>query len=125
MHEPLPIVILANGRALTRPLPADIAGALGATTTPIDASLDVVVLGAGPAGLAAAVYAASEGLGVLVVEPMSLGGQASSSPMLRNYLGSRPASAAGPCGARLPAGLDPGRGLPHRAGGAADPLRRR
>ena len=45
------------------------------------------MLGAGPAGLAASVYAASEGLDVLVVEPMSLGGQASSSPMLRNYLG--------------------------------------
>jgi thioredoxin reductase (NADPH) len=87
VREPLPIVILANGRALSRPLPADIAGALGATTTPIERVLDVVVLGAGPAGLAAAVYAASEGLGVLVVEPMSIGGQASSSPMLRNYLG--------------------------------------
>ena len=54
---------------------------------PVDEVFDVVVLGAGPAGLAAAVYAASEGLEVVVVEPMSLGGQASSSPMLRNYLG--------------------------------------
>ncbi len=87
VREPLPIVILANGSALSRPFPADIAGALGATTTPIERIVDVVVLGAGPAGLAAAVYAASEGLGVLVVEPMSIGGQASASPMLRNYLG--------------------------------------
>jgi thioredoxin reductase (NADPH) len=84
---PLPVVILASGRALARPSPADIAGALGATTTPIDRVLDVVVLGAGPAGLAAAVYASSEGLSVLAVEPISIGGQASSSPMLRNYLG--------------------------------------
>jgi thioredoxin reductase (NADPH) len=84
---PLPVVILASGQALARPSPADVAAALGATATPIDRRFDVVVLGAGPAGLAAAVYAASEGLGVLVVEPMNLGGQASSSPMLRNYLG--------------------------------------
>jgi thioredoxin reductase (NADPH) len=92
LHEsgvdgPLPVVILATGRALARPSPADVAGALGATTTPVDQVFDVVVLGAGPAGLAAAVYAASEGLEVLVVEPLNLGGQASSSPMLRNYLG--------------------------------------
>jgi thioredoxin reductase (NADPH) len=84
---PLPVVILASGRVLARPFPSDVAGALGATTTPIEGVLDVVVLGAGPAGLAAAVYAASEGLRVLVVEPLNLGGQASSSPMLRNYLG--------------------------------------
>jgi thioredoxin reductase (NADPH) len=84
---PLPVVILATGHALARPSPADVAGALGATTTPVDQVFDVVVLGAGPAGLAAAVYAASEGLEVLVVEPLNLGGQASSSPMLRNYLG--------------------------------------
>ena len=84
---PLPVVILATGRVLARPFPSDIAGALGATTTPIDRVLDVLVLGAGPAGLAAAVYAASEGLSVLVIEPLALGGQASSSPMLRNYLG--------------------------------------
>jgi thioredoxin reductase (NADPH) len=87
MSGPLPVIVLANGRALPRPSPADVAGALGATTTPIDQVFDVVVLGAGPAGLAAAVYAASEGLEVLVVEPLHLGGQASSSPMLRNYLG--------------------------------------
>jgi thioredoxin reductase (NADPH) len=84
---PLPVVILATGRVLVRPSPADVAGALGATTTPVEQVFDVLVLGAGPAGLAAAVYAASEGLEVLVVEPLNLGGQASSSPMLRNYLG--------------------------------------
>jgi thioredoxin reductase (NADPH) len=87
MSGPLPVVILASGRALGRPYPSDIAGALGATTTPVESVLDVIVLGAGPAGLAAAVYASSEGLSVLAVEPLSLGGQASSSPMLRNYLG--------------------------------------
>ena len=87
MSGPLPVVILTSGRVLARPLPADVAGALGATTTPVESVVDVIVLGAGPAGLAAAVYASSEGLSVLTVEPMSLGGQASSSPMLRNYLG--------------------------------------
>jgi thioredoxin reductase (NADPH) len=87
MGGPLPVVILASGRALARPSPADVAGALGATTTPVDQAFDVGILGAGPAGLAAAVYASSEGLRVLVVEPLNLGGQASSSPMLRNYLG--------------------------------------
>jgi thioredoxin reductase (NADPH) len=87
MRAPLPVVILASGRALGRPSPSDVATALGATTTPVESVLDVIVLGAGPAGLAAAVYAASEGLSALAVEPLSLGGQASSSPMLRNYLG--------------------------------------
>jgi thioredoxin reductase (NADPH) len=84
---PLPVVLLADGRALTRPMPADVAGALGARNTAVPGTVDVVVLGAGPAGLASAVYGASEGLSVLVVEPMTIGGQASSSPMVKNYLG--------------------------------------
>ena len=50
-------------------------------------SYDLVVIGAGPAGLAAAVYGASEGLSVTVIESTAIGGQASSSPMMRNYLG--------------------------------------
>ena len=83
----LPAVVLPDGRILSRPSPADIAEALGAPTTPIGGRADVAILGSGPAGLAAAVYAASEGLRAVVVEPISVGGQASSSPMVRNYLG--------------------------------------
>jgi thioredoxin reductase (NADPH) len=49
--------------------------------------VDVAVIGGGPAGMAAAVYAATEGLSVMLIEPFAFGGQASSSPMLRNYLG--------------------------------------
>ena len=83
----LPVVVLPDGRILSRPGPADIAEALGAPRTPVGERVDVAILGSGPAGLAAAVYAASEGLRAVVVEPISVGGQASSSPMVRNYLG--------------------------------------
>ena len=63
------------------------AAAMGAPTDPVPALYDVTIVGAGPAGLAAAVYAASEGLRTLVIEPMVTGGQASMSSMIRNYLG--------------------------------------
>ena len=86
----LQLVILATGRVLAKPFPSDNAGALGATTTPIDRVLDVLVLGAGPAVQKAAIYAASEGLSVLVIEPLALGGQASSSPISQTTWGSRP-----------------------------------
>jgi len=84
---PLPVVILADGRALAQPSQADIALALGVQGTIGDQRVDVAVIGAGPAGLAAAVYGASEGLSVTVIESTAIGGQASSSPMMRNYLG--------------------------------------
>ena len=58
-----------------------------AVDVPDDAMFDLVVVGAGPAGLAAAVYASSEGLRTLVVERESIGGQAGSSSLIRNYLG--------------------------------------
>lgn len=87
LHGPLPVVLLGEDRALARPTFSDFARALGAPTTPVRGTRDLVVLGAGPAGLAAAVHGASEGLSVLVVEPSTIGGQAGSSPMLRNYLG--------------------------------------
>jgi thioredoxin reductase (NADPH) len=84
---PLPVVVLADGRALARPGQFEVAAALGIQTSVGDGRVDVAVIGGGPAGLAAAVYGASEGLTVTLIEPTSFGGQASSSPMLRNYLG--------------------------------------
>jgi thioredoxin reductase (NADPH) len=84
---PLPVVILGDGRALVRPGLSDIAAALGVQESVGEGRVDVAVIGGGPAGLAAAVYGASEGLSVIVIESTSIGGQASSSPMLRNYLG--------------------------------------
>ena len=87
VEGPLPVVILADGRALLQPSQADVAMALGVQGSIGEERVDVAVIGAGPAGLAAAVYAASEGLSVTVIESTAIGGQASSSPMMRNYLG--------------------------------------
>jgi thioredoxin reductase (NADPH) len=87
IEGPLPVVILADGRALPHAGPFEVAGALGVSTTVGAGRVDVAVIGGGPAGLAAAVYGATEGLAVTLIEPTSFGGQASSSPMLRNYLG--------------------------------------
>ena len=87
IQGPLPVVILADGSALVGAGPFEVAGALGVQTTVGEGRVDVAVIGAGPAGLAAAVYGATEGLSVTVVESVSFGGQAGSSPMLRNYLG--------------------------------------
>jgi thioredoxin reductase (NADPH) len=85
--EPLPIV-LRDEQALIRPTNRAVAEALGFTSG-VDCSVeyDVAVVGAGPAGLAAAVYAASEGLKVIVVESAAPGGQAGSSSRIENYLG--------------------------------------
>lgn len=83
-----PAVALTDGRTLYRPTLAQLADELGITELP-DASIiyDVVVVGAGPAGLAAAVYAASEGLCTIVVEAIAPGGQAGTSSKIENYLG--------------------------------------
>jgi thioredoxin reductase (NADPH) len=83
----LPVLILPNGRAISRPSLADVADALGVNAAPLPITYDLVIVGSGPAGLAAAVYGVSEGLRTLVIEPAGLGGQASSSPQIRNYLG--------------------------------------
>ncbi|HTP24084.1 MAG TPA: FAD-dependent oxidoreductase [Anaeromyxobacteraceae bacterium] len=81
----LPVVILVDGTALSAPSDAEVMDAVGETNE--DLSGDLVVVGAGPAGLAAAVNAASEGLRTLVVERYVVGGQAGSSALIRNYLG--------------------------------------
>jgi thioredoxin reductase (NADPH) len=83
----LPAVVRHDGSVLHDPGYAEVAAAHGITTRPSSEAYDLVVLGAGPAGLAAAVNGASEGLRTLVVEPWSIGGQAGSSSMIRNYLG--------------------------------------
>ena len=83
----LPAVILHDGSVLENPTLLDIAAALGVHTRPSSEVYDLTILGAGPAGLAAAVYGASEGLRTLVVEPQAIGGQAGTSSMIRNYLG--------------------------------------
>jgi thioredoxin reductase (NADPH) len=84
----VPVVVLLDGRVLVNPSNAELAGGYGvATELDERRDFDVVVVGAGPAGLAAAVYASSEGLRTLVVERESIGGQAGSSSLIRNYLG--------------------------------------
>ncbi|MDQ3104859.1 MAG: FAD-dependent oxidoreductase [Actinomycetota bacterium] len=78
-----------NGKLLLNPTDAEIAEAWGIGTDlpPDTRDFDVLVVGAGPAGLAAAVYASSEGLSTLVVEREAIGGQAGASSLIRNYLG--------------------------------------
>ena len=87
MAGPLPLIVTFDGRALARPSAADVAELLGVNIDPTGHEFDVIVVGAGPAGLAAGVYATSEGLDVLIVETEALGGQASTSNLIRNYLG--------------------------------------
>ena len=85
----VPVVLLPDGSALVDPRAEDIAQHGTRMRTELDepGTFDVVIVGAGPAGLAAAVYASSEGLDALVVERESIGGQAGSSTRIRNYLG--------------------------------------
>lgn len=84
----LPAVVLSNGRTLYRPTITQLADELGITELPDPEMIyDVTVVGAGPAGLAAAVYAASEGLCTIVVEGTAPGGQAGTSSKIENYLG--------------------------------------
>ena len=84
----LPAVVLPDGRTLVRPTIAALADELGITEMPDPHTIyDVAVVGGGPAGLAAAVYAASEGLSTIVVEGTAPGGQAGTSSKIENYLG--------------------------------------
>jgi thioredoxin reductase (NADPH) len=88
-HEStLPAVILCDGRTLHRPTITQLADELGITELPDPEMIyDVTVVGAGPSGLAAAVYAASEGLCTIVIEGTAPGGQAGTSSKIENYLG--------------------------------------
>jgi thioredoxin reductase (NADPH) len=83
----LPVVLFADGSSLVDPDVATLAGRVGLSTQAAQEFYDIVVVGAGPAGLAAAVYGASEGLRTLVIEPEAPGGQAGSTSRIENYLG--------------------------------------
>ncbi len=85
--EDLPAVVFGAAQALVRPTANEVAERLGFDLVPDGATVDVVIIGAGPAGLAAAVYAASEGLSVVTVDAEGPGGQAGSSSKIENYLG--------------------------------------
>jgi thioredoxin reductase (NADPH) len=83
----LPLVLVPDGDALRSPSTLDLAGSLGLHTSARQTLYDVCIVGGGPAGLAAAVYAASEGLRTVVVEREAPGGQAGQSAAIENYLG--------------------------------------
>jgi thioredoxin reductase (NADPH) len=85
--EHLPLVLLADRDALRAPSTLDLANALGLRTEATRPLYDLCIVGAGPAGLAAAVYGASEGLATVVVEREAPGGQAGQSAAIENYLG--------------------------------------
>jgi thioredoxin reductase (NADPH) len=82
-----PVVRLASGEMLIGPDTRELAGRLGLQTCPRLGTYDVAIIGAGPAGLAAAVYGASEGLSTVVIEREAPGGQAGTSSRIENYLG--------------------------------------
>ena len=88
LPEELPVMLCPNGSVLKRPSDAEAGVCLGITPElDWDTVYDVAVVGAGPAGLAAAVYGASEGLSVLVLDQRAFGGQAGASARIENYLG--------------------------------------
>lgn len=82
-----PVVVLTDGRRLVTPTLRELADALHLATAPAQPLYDVAIVGGGPAGLAAAVYGASEGLSTLLLEREAPGGQASTSSRIENYLG--------------------------------------
>ena len=83
----LPLVLVPDGDALRAPSTLDLAASLGLHTSAQQTLYDVCIVGGGPAGLAAAVYAASEGLSTVIVEREAPGGQAGQSAAIENYLG--------------------------------------
>jgi thioredoxin reductase (NADPH) len=86
-EDDCPVLRLADGQVLVRPQVRDVANRLGLQTSPRLSEYDVAIVGGGPAGLAAAVYGASEGLQTIVVEREAPGGQAGTSSRIENYLG--------------------------------------
>jgi thioredoxin reductase (NADPH) len=83
----LPVALLEDGSVLERPTVLELAERLGVTGQPAQDHYDLVIVGGGPAGLAAAVYGASEGLRTVMVEREAPGGQAGQSSRIENYLG--------------------------------------
>lgn len=85
-EDDLPLILVLDA-PLANPTNAEIAEAFGVNTAALERTNDVTIVGAGPAGLGAAVYAASEGLNTLIVEGEALGGQAGTSSLIRNFFG--------------------------------------
>ena len=86
-NKDLPLIVLEDGSSLGDPPLAELAEALGMSASATDEMYDVVIVGAGPSGMAAAVYGGSEGLKTLLIEKRAPGGQAGSSSRIENYLG--------------------------------------
>ena len=86
-EDALPVVIRGRSRIMSRPSVDELSKAFGLDLLPDGATVDVIVVGAGPAGLAASVYAASEGLSVITLDTDGPGGQAGTSSKIENYLG--------------------------------------
>ena len=86
-EDRLPVALLEDGAVLERPTVLELAGRLGVAGHPAAEHYDLVIVGGGPAGLAAAVYGASEGLKTIMVEREAPGGQAGQSSRIENYLG--------------------------------------
>ena len=85
--DKLPVCVLPNGIRLAPATLEGVAAGLGMVSAPVLSEYDLTIVGAGPAGLAAAVYAASEGLRAVAIEAMAPGGQAGTTSMIENYLG--------------------------------------
>jgi thioredoxin reductase (NADPH) len=86
-QDSLPVALLEDGSVLERPTILELAGRLGIASQPTQKHYDLVIVGGGPAGLAAAVYGASEGLRTIMLEREAPGGQAGQSSRIENYLG--------------------------------------
>jgi thioredoxin reductase (NADPH) len=86
-EEGLPVALMEDGSVLERPTVLELAERLGVASQPVTDHYDLVIVGGGPAGLAAAVYGASEGLSTVMVEREAPGGQAGTSSRIENYLG--------------------------------------
>ena len=83
----IPVVVLPDGPVLANPSKAELASAVGIHVAPGSPFYDLIIIGGGPAGLAAAVYGASEGLSTALIERQAPGGQAGTSSRIENYLG--------------------------------------
>lgn len=86
-EDRLPVAVLEDGTVLERPSVGELAAALGVSGNATEEHYDLVIVGGGPAGLAGAVYGASEGLKTIMVEREATGGQAGQSSRIENYLG--------------------------------------